>query len=88
MTVLLDDEVPPEEATTTRFGARPEVVVLDDLTLALLGHLADGKSLAQAAVAAEVSAWRARERVRQARLVWDCPKTIQVVVRAVRLGLL
>lgn len=88
MTNVLDDEVSPKNATTSAIDARSEAVALDGLTVAILGHVADGRTIAQAATAAGVSVWRARERVRHARLAWNCPKTIQVVVRAVRLGLL
>lgn len=60
----------------------------DDLTLALLARVAVGDTTAQAAAACGVSASTLERRFRDLRDAWGVDTTVQLVVRAVRLGLL
>ncbi|MEI5676568.1 MULTISPECIES: LysR family transcriptional regulator [unclassified Nocardioides] len=59
----------------------------DDLTLRLLAQIADGATTAQAAAACNVSESTLTRRMQALRRAWGLDNTMQVVVHAVRLGL-
>lgn len=69
-------------------GASPVPDRPDDLTLRLLAQIADGATSAQAAAACNVSESTLTRRMQALRQEWDLANTMQVVVRAVRLGLI
>ena len=67
---------------------RTPLPVVDELVLQILRTLADGGTTAEAAAAANVSeatVWRRLQAVRQE---WGVDHNIQVIVRAVRRGLI
>ncbi|HTW16770.1 MAG TPA: hypothetical protein VMF51_16680 [Nocardioides sp.] len=59
----------------------------DDLTLTLLAHIASGATTAEAAAACNVSESTLDRRLRALRRDWGVDTTIELVVRAVRKGL-
>lgn len=60
----------------------------DDLTLGILRSLAEGRTTAEAAVACSVSEATVWRRLQTLRHDWGVERNIQVVVRAVRQGLI
>jgi DNA-binding NarL/FixJ family response regulator len=59
----------------------------DDLTLALLAQVAGGATAAEAAAACHVSESTLERRFRALRDAWGLETNMQLVVRAVRIGL-
>lgn len=59
----------------------------DDLTLTLLAHIASGATAAEAAAACNISESTLDRRLRALRRAWGVGTTIELVVRAVRKGL-
>ncbi|WP_182525361.1 helix-turn-helix domain-containing protein [Nocardioides dongkuii] len=59
----------------------------DELTLRILARLADGATAAEAAVACNVSESTLNRRLLSLRRAWGLENNTQVLVRAVRVGL-
>jgi hypothetical protein len=61
---------------------------LDEAALTVLAQLATGQTWAGAATAAGLSTWQAKDRVQRAQVTWGLTIKRQVVVRALRQGLI
>ncbi|WP_244930968.1 helix-turn-helix domain-containing protein [Nocardioides sp. W7] len=59
----------------------------DELTLRILALIADGATAAEAAAACNVSESTLNRRLQALRRQWELENNMQVLVRAVRIGL-